>query len=545
MNTHNTPYDPPEPFAPYDPESLFDSPDGGPPAPSAESVTPVRPMESFPSAEQSVPTESAPPAEPFTPLEPAEPPIPSQPPAEPDGAWQDEAFPEPPFDFRMAPPPSYAAALQPYASSPPSAPLEYHAPAQPKKRTRAFLPLIALCLCFTLIGGALGGYLVLSLYKPPAAAAEAPHDNTASTGTFSDGANAGGAAQDSGGQDSAVQPIIYQPGSEMTPAQIFEQCNAGVVAIATETAAYNVFGRTVTQPAAGSGFIISEDGYIVTNNHVIGGASSIKVMLSTGDTYDAKQIGRDATNDLAVLKIEAAGLTALSWGASSSLAVGDPIVAIGNPLGELANSATSGIVSALDRSIDMDGTPMTYLQIDASVSPGNSGGPLFDRYGYVVGVVSAKSSGSGVEGIGFAIPSEIAHSTVEQLIRHGYVTGRPQLGISIRAVDETMARYYNLPVGVYVVSVEPDSCAEKAGLQTGDVVIAFGGVKVVTQADLVGQKNAHKAGETVDVTVVRAGNEVTLHITLDEAQADADSPAQEQDDWMTPPWMQQQRDEEM
>ena len=398
-----------------------------------------------------------------------------------------------------------------------------------KKMSKKYslLPMLALCLCFTLIGGALGGLTVMSLNaslgaetSPPQADGHSPSDSSAST--------------PNGNGD--TQPIIYQAGAVLTPAQIFDKCNQGVVAISTETAVRNIFGQTATRPAAGSGFVISSDGYIVTNNHVIEGASAIEVLMANGETYPAQLIGRDASNDLAVLKIEASGLTALTWSDSAALTVGSSIIAIGNPLGELANSATSGIVSALDRAVNIDGTPMTMMQIDASVSPGNSGGPLLNEQGEVVGVVSAKSSGSGVEGIGFAIPSNIAQGIVDQLIEYGYVTGRPYLGITPKGVDEAMSHYYNLPIGIYVVSVEPGSCAETAGLQTGDVIIAFDGVTVSTESELVGRKNTRSAGDTVEITIVRAGKEQKLMVTLDEMPQEENLPPQED---MFPPWAQQ------
>ncbi|MCL2747278.1 MAG: trypsin-like peptidase domain-containing protein [Oscillospiraceae bacterium] len=436
------------------------------------------------------------------------------------------------------------------------------ATARPPRRKFSVLPLLALCLCFTLLGGALGGFIVYNMAEfapasdpaaigttiPAATATTAPGgegqegDNTPGGGEKQSGDEEPGGAEDPGGgeeQQSGSDPIVYQPDKVLTPAQIYDMANMGVVAISTETTVRNVFGQPATQASAGSGFIISEDGYIVTNNHVIEGATTIMVILAGGESYTAKLVGRDAAEDTALLKIEAEGLTALTWGDSDSLRVGDPVVAIGNPLGELANSMTSGIVSALDRSVNIDGTPMTMLQVDASVSPGNSGGPLFDQYGQVIGIVSAKSSGSGVEGIGFAIPSKIAQYIIDQLHEHGYVVGRPWLGISIQEVDESMSQYYNLPVGVYVVTVEPGSCAEKAGLITGDVIIAFGGDTVRTQEDLVGRKNTCKAGDTVEVKLVRAGQEMTLEVTLDEMPPDEET-SQESPD--LPPWMPRQDD---
>ncbi len=428
-------------------------------------------------------------------------------------------------------------------------PPAYAIPAAPdpaaKKKKHTFLPLAALCLCFTLTGGILGGVVGSNIKSVPPEVPDAPNavrtetpDKTAAPET-----------------KAPLTPVaVYPDGTILSPSQVYELCNSGVVAISTETTQNNVFGQSVTRPSAGSGFIISGDGYVVTNNHVIDGANKISVLLTDGTSHAATIVGHDVANDLAVLKIEATGLNALTWGDSKALTVGSAVTAIGNPLGELANTMTSGIVSALGREINIDGTPMTMLQTDASVSPGNSGGPLFDQRGQVVGIVSAKSLGTGAEGLGFAIPEEYARSIIEQLIEHGYVTGRPQLGISIQAVDASMAQYYNLPIGVYVVAVEEGSCAEKAGLQIGDVITEFGDTKVTSQEELIGQKNLRKAGETVQVKIVRAGKTQLLSIVLDEAQPASETtqpePQQEEqpdrnqsrefDPFSMFPWSQQQ-----
>ncbi len=390
-------------------------------------------------------------------------------------------------------------------------------------KKRSLLPIAALCLCFTLVGGTLGGAIGSGAFSPTPAAVNSPDIP----------------------KSNDITPVVYQPGTILSWNDVFSQCNPGVVAISTEIVQRNAFGRQVAMPAAGSGFIISNDGYVVTNNHVIADASSINVLLSDGSTHKAKLIGRDPTNDLAVLKVDAQNLHALSWGDSEHLPVGTPVAAIGNPLGELANSMTEGIISALGREINIDGTPMTMLQTDASVSPGNSGGPLIDQSGRVVGIVSAKSVSTEAEGIGFAIPANVAKPIIDELIEFGHVTGRPQLGINIQTIDESSAQYYNLPVGVYVISVAEGSCSNKAGLKIRDVITEFGGVKITSNEQLTAQKNKYKAGETVTMKVWRDGTEITLSVVLDETPEIAELPPVEtqqdsDEDMMIPPWFGQQ-----
>jgi serine protease Do len=375
-----------------------------------------------------------------------------------------------------------------------------------KPKARLF-PIVALCLLFTLVGGAVGGTLGVSLLprlqpSPPADTTAAPLVAAADTGGT--------------GGDSALLPIVTQSGASLTTRQIYENCNPSVVAIATETTVRNVFGQTVTQPAAGSGFIVSADGRIVTNNHVIESASSVSVTLHNGKSYKATVVGRDSETDLAALKIDATGLTPLVWGDSKTLKVGDPAIAIGNPLGELANTMTSGIISALDRAINIDGTPRNMLQTDASISPGNSGGPLINQYGQVVGIITAKSTGSGVEGLGFAIPAVDAQPILDDLFKNGRVTGRPQFGITVQRIEGSLAQSYRVEAGLYIISVEAGSCADKAGLRAGDQILELGGVAVSTPDELNAQKNKYKAGATVTIKISRDGGTLTREVVFDE-----------------------------
>ena len=224
------------------------------------------------------------------------------------------------------------------------------------------------------------------------------------------------------------------------------------------------------QTGAGSGVIISEDGYLITNNHVINGASTIQVRTSDGTTYDAVLVGTDSKTDVAVLKINASGLRPVTFGDSDNLNVGETAVAIGNPLGELGGTVTNGIISAKDRSITLDNQQMTLLQTNAAINPGNSGGGLFNSRGELIGMVVAKSSGSDVEGLGFAIPSNLVSKIAQELIANGYVTGRPALGVTVLSIEnaQTAMQYGVSSLGVYITDVESGSAADKAGLQAGD-----------------------------------------------------------------------------
>ncbi len=278
---------------------------------------------------------------------------------------------------------------------------------------------------------------------------------------------------------------------------------------------------------AGSGFIISEDGYIVTNYHVIDGANTIKVTLNNGDTYDAKLVGGEELNDVAVLKIDGvSGLKPVVLGDSDDLVVGEQVCTIGNALGTLSFSQTSGNVSSTGRSITMsDGTVMTnMIQTNCTINSGNSGGPLFDSYGRVVGITSAKLSNNGqssqasIEGIGFAIPINDVIGIVTDYMQYGYVTGRPSMGVEVRAVSDEWQEVFGWPAGLYVATVNPGSCAEKAGLKQGDIITKLGDTEVSNINELTAAKNRFKAGQTAQLSVFRAGEELTLSITFDEQE---------------------------
>ena len=321
-------------------------------------------------------------------------------------------------------------------------------------------------------------------------------------------------------------------GKSLTPKEVYAMNVNATVGIATQITT-NVWGQVASASASGSGFILTSDGYVVTNNHVVEGATSVTVKLYNGDEYDAEIIGTDEMNDVALLKIDATGLQAVTIGDSDQLEVGEEVIAIGNPLGELTFTMTAGYISALDREINTDGKPINMLQTDVAINSGNSGGALFDMNGNVIGITSAKysgstSSGASIEGISFAIPINDALRVVYDLQQYGRVTGRAYLGVTVRDLDGTTASTYGLPTGPMIRSVEADGCAEKAGLQEGDIIIGFNGSDISSYTDLVAALNKVKAGDTATITVFRAGAQVEASITLDERPTDDEITARQE-----------------
>ena len=313
----------------------------------------------------------------------------------------------------------------------------------------------------------------------------------------------------------------------MTTSQVSEMVSPSVVVITTEQVVYSQwswYGQNQVESGAGSGVIISSDGYILTCAHVVSGASQITVTI--GDTdYTATVVGEDDTSDVAVLKIDATGLTPATVGDSDSLSVGDSVLAVGNPLGELGGTVTSGIVSALNRSVTIQGTSstntMSLIQMDASVSPGNSGGGLFNMNGELIGLVNAKSSSSDAEGLGFAIPINDAIQVAQDLLENGYVSGRPYMGITYIAVTDaqTAAQFNVNAYGVYVVDVVQSGPADKAGLKTGDRIVSIDGTEIAQKDDLGTLMQQHTAGDTLSITVARNGQMQTVSLTLGEKNA--------------------------
>jgi len=298
--------------------------------------------------------------------------------------------------------------------------------------------------------------------------------------------------------------------------QINTLVRPSIVFVGTSFRGRNVFGQPQTQTGSGSGIIISEDGYIVTNNHVIEMAEKIIVKLFDGETYDAALVGRDPKTDLAVLKINATGLTAAKMGNSDRIHVGELAVAIGNPLGTLEGTLTSGVVSALNRSVSIDNISMSLIQTDAALNPGNSGGALVNQYGEVIGVVNAKTSAVGIEGLGYAIPVNDVKVVAQDIINKGYVSGRIKVGIATRDITEELSEYFNLPVGVHVVDVEEGSSADKAGLVPGDVIIGIDGEEVLTSEKFAEIRDAHEPGDEIMILIIREGRERVIKLTFEE-----------------------------
>lgn len=308
------------------------------------------------------------------------------------------------------------------------------------------------------------------------------------------------------------------PGLVRTPDMVYAQTYESVVAVTARQNAV-VYGQQGVAVSTGSGFILSEDGYVVTNYHVIEGSEEVKIQTVDGQTYRAVVVGSDATNDVALLKAEAQGLKAVTLGSSSQLAVGQQVVAIGNPLGKLTSTLTVGYVSAKDRVVTTDGASINMIQTDAAINSGNSGGPLFDMNGHVVGITTAKfsgtsSGGASIEGIGFAIPIDDVSGMLQDLKEFGYVTGA-YLGVIVKNVPEEVQEF-GLPAGAYVDEVSAGYAAEKAGIRKDDIIVDLGGYKVTGINDLTRALRNFKAGETVSVTVYRGGQEEILSVTLDE-----------------------------
>lgn len=306
---------------------------------------------------------------------------------------------------------------------------------------------------------------------------------------------------------------------QMSVNEVVQLNQSSVVEITTEQVTTGQFMMQYISQGAGSGVIISEDGYIVTNFHVIEDATNISVKIDNEHVYTAKIIGADEQSDLAVLKIDATGLSPASFGESAGLEIGDQVVAIGNPLGQLGGTVTSGIISALDREITIDNQTMTLLQTDTAINPGNSGGGLFNLSGQLVGIVNAKSSGTDVEGLGFAIPIDTAKPIIEDLIEHGYVTGRVELGITIIDIsDEQTALLYRVSEpGLYIYSVNSGSAASEAGLQSGDRIISINGTEVENKTDFTDELEKYSVGEVITLRTQRGSNTMDVNVTLRES----------------------------
>ena len=394
-------------------------------------------------------------------------------------------------------------------------------PEEPKKKRRTWLKITALLLALAIVAS-LGRALLRSAINGLAA-------HNASGDSAQPAADASGAAS---APESAGEPYqreltplpetlpTYDSGKTLTAQEVYGINVDAVCGIATEVTT-NVFGQTASTAVVGSGFVLTEDGYVVTNNHVVEGTDNVSVKLHDGSTYPAEIIGGDSLSDVALLKIEAEGLSHVAVGDSDAIAVGEGCIAIGNPLGELTFTMTGGYVSALPRAINISGKPISMFQTDAAINAGNSGGPLFDMAGNVIGITSAKISGitgssASIEGVGFAIPINEALRVVYDLQEYGYVRGRAFLGVTVKELDAATADTYGLPVGPIVQSVVADSCADKAGIAVKDIILRFNGRMVQTYTQLMSALNKCSAGDEVTLHIYRAGAELDVTLTLDE-----------------------------
>lgn len=387
-----------------------------------------------------------------------------------------------------------------------------------QKRRRARLRRgCAVCAILVAVGGA-GGYLLLRSDPD-----EVPSESAEADPSSENGLTAIWGGNDSQETDSAQSSddsafsmeIRKKPENSdggfvvKDVSDVVQKVRPSVVGVITESF------QTYSTSSTGSGIILSEDGYIVTNNHVVEGGDSIAVTLDDGETYAAELIGTDVKSDIAVLKIDAQNLPAAEFGDSSQVEVGEAAIAIGNPLG-LNGTVTAGIISAVDREIQVGSSNMVLLQTDASINPGNSGGALLNEYGQVIGVNSAKISSEDSEGLGFAIPSNTVGPIVEELIDKGYVSGRPLTGISGRNVSALTAAFYNIPQGILVDRVAPESDAAAKGLTAGDVIIGVDDIRVENISDACTLRDEHKAGDTMKLTFYRQGSTHEINIQLME-----------------------------
>lgn len=304
--------------------------------------------------------------------------------------------------------------------------------------------------------------------------------------------------------------ISSDRGKELSLQELYDQCSKSIVAI-------KGYQDGVDGYYWGSGIILSKDGLILTNTHVIENCDTASVTLFDNSSYDAALVGADSTSDIAVLRIEATGLTPASFGDSAELAIGDKVAAIGNPLGETFRmTLTDGIISAIDRGISYNGHSMTLLQTNTAINEGNSGGALFNMYGQVIGVTNMKmmSSYSSIEGIGFAIPSSTIAAVADSLMQYGEVRGRTAIGITVGAIPENVTSHYDLPTGLYVSAVEEKSDAAAKGIQQGDIITAVNGSPASATSDILTVKNTLSVGDTITFTIWRDGETFDVDVTL-------------------------------
>lgn len=404
------------------------------------------------------------------------------------------------FSYRDPNAESHAESAAGSIVEPAADPVVTNTPAQPKKHHRGIGRVVALILSCAVISAACGfGGAILA-------------QNGSRTGKTT--------VQQSSRTATTVNVKKVDGQTLMSPAEVYASTVNSVVSINCSAVSTNIFGQQTESASSGSGFIYTADGYIVTNQHVVANASSINVTLYNGDTYPATLVGSDSDYDVAVLKIDAKDLPAVTLGNSTDVNVGDNVMAIGNPLGELTFSMSSGIVSCVNRAINVEGTPFNMIQVDASINPGNSGGPLMNLYGEVVGIVSAKYSSyadTTVEGLGFAIPINDVQSIISDIMENGSVTDKAYMAITAGTMTQQMAAQYkiNATEGVFVYSVEDGGAGDKAGLKLGDVITKLNDTQITSMEDLSAAKKGFKAGDTVTLTVLRDGQEITTQLTFD------------------------------
>ena len=386
-------------------------------------------------------------------------------------------------------------------------------PGKNKKKSKKFLTGMVAVICVLAIGlTSVVGYSMIAGNGIKISSSDTNGNNgiNKSNGNTDKGSN----------RDTENLPTLTQlatPSDALSIPEIVKKVSGSVVGISASSS---------SQTATGTGIVMKEDGYIITNAHVVSGASNLSVVFTDKDktSMKAELIGIDSQTDLAVIKIDKKGLTPAEFGKSSELQVGEIAIAIGNPLGfELAGSVTSGIISALDRTLTIEDQEMNLIQTDASINSGNSGGALVNAYGQVIGITSAKVSSAYGEGLGFAIPIDNAKPIIDDLIKYGYVKGRPVLGLSGQTITELWSQYYGVPQGFIVRNVEEGSAADKAGIQVGDVVIGINDTTITSISEFNKIKAEYKAGDTITITLYRQGNKKNVKATLDEDTSTAKS----------------------
>ena len=409
--------------------------------------------------------------------------------------------------------------------------MEYPMEHTGRRRLSVGVGLFLTCLVLTTVVGLFAGLMISNythnnyvMYAEKADAApvqqELQREALPESAATAEPAMAGGEVEAKAGNLSD-----FNENNQFTKAQIVEMSAPSVVGIdtisvATTNSYWYGYGQSYEVPGSGSGVILSEDGYIATCAHVVDGAKSVKVTLNDDTSYDATVVGTDAKNDIAIIKIDATGLVPAVVGDSETLTVGSEVIAIGNPLGELRGTATAGIISATNRTIEVEGQAMTLIQTDAAISPGNSGGGLFDATGKLIGIVNAKVSDSRAEGLGFAIPVNSVLDEISDLLNYGYVKGRAYLGVSTQDVTlrsrDRMWYYSQGTRCVLVEKVVTGSAAEQAGIQPGDLILKLEDKQIASGDDLSAAIGAYKPGDKATLTIQRDGRELTVEVTFGE-----------------------------